>query len=67
MKFRIVVEQGKHNVFTFYFNVEIGNDLLSMRLIGNAGYGISQIVSAVFFLAVVFITGINYRTKLLAR
>jgi len=34
---------------------------------GNAGYGITQIISAVFFLAVVFITGINYRTKLLAR
>lgn len=43
------------------------NNILKLLISGNAGYGISQIISAVFFLAVVFVTGINYRTKLLAR
>ncbi len=49
------------------FSYILLNNILKMLISGNAGYGISQIVSAVFFLAVVYITGINYRTKLLAR
>ena len=49
------------------FSYILLNNILKMIISGNAGYGISQIVSAVFFLAVVFITGMNYRTKLLAR
>ena len=49
------------------FSFILLNNILKLLISGNAGYGISQIISAVFFLAVVFITGINYRTKLLAR
>jgi amino acid transporter len=49
------------------FSYILLNNILKMLISGNAGYGISQIVSAVFFLAVVYITGMNYRTKLLAR
>jgi len=49
------------------FSYILLNNILKLLISGNAGYGISQIISAVFFLAVVFITGINYRTKLLAR
>ena len=43
------------------------NNILKLVIDGNTGYGISQIVSAVFFLLVVYVTGINYRTKLLPR
>ena len=49
------------------FSYILLNNILKMLISGNAGYGISQIVSAVFFLAVVYIAGMNYRTKLLAR
>lgn len=49
------------------FSYILLNNILKLLISGNAGYGISQIISAVFFLAVVFITGMNYRTKLLAR
>jgi len=49
------------------FSYILLNNILKILISGNAGYGISQIVSAVFFLAVVYITGVNYRTKLLAR
>jgi len=49
------------------FSYILLNNILKLLISGNAGYGISQIISAVFFLAVVFVTGINYRTKLLAR
>ncbi len=49
------------------FSFILLNNILKLLISGNAGYGISQIISAVFFLAGVFITGINYRTKLLAR
>ncbi len=43
------------------------NNILKILIDSNAGYGISQIVSAVFFLAVVYLTGLNYRSKLLPR
>lgn len=49
------------------FSFILLNNILKMVISGNAGYGISQIVSAVFFLAVVYVTGMNYRTKLLSR
>ena len=49
------------------FSYILLNNILKLLISGNAGYGISQIISAVFFLAVVFVTGMNYRTKLLAR
>lgn len=49
------------------FSYILLNNIMKLLVSGNAGYGISQIVSAVFFLAVVFVTGMNYRTKLLPR
>ena len=49
------------------FSFILLNNILKIVISGNAGYGISQIISAVCFLLVVFVTGINYRTKLLAR
>lgn len=49
------------------FSFILLNNILKLIVSGNAGYGISQIISAVCFLLVVFVTGMNYRTKLLAR
>ncbi|MCQ2450262.1 MAG: inner-membrane translocator [Clostridia bacterium] len=49
------------------FSYIILNNILKLLIDSNAGYGISQIVSALFFLAVVYLTGMNYRTKLLPR
>ena len=49
------------------FSYILLNNILKILIDSGAGYGISQIVSAVFFLAVVYITGMNYRTKLLPR
>lgn len=49
------------------FSYILLNNTLKLLISGNAGYGISQIVSAVFFLAVVYITGMNYRSELLPR
>lgn len=49
------------------FSYILLNNTLKILIDGNTGYGISQIVSAVFFLAVVYVTSINYRTKLLPR
>ena len=49
------------------FSYILLNNILKIVISGNTGYGISQIVSAVFFLAVVYVTGMNYRTKLLPR
>ena len=49
------------------FSYIILNNILKLLIDSNTGYGISQIVSAVFFLAVVYITSMNYRTRLLPR
>lgn len=49
------------------FSYILLNNILKILIDSGAGYGISQIVSAVFFLAVVFVTSMNYRTKLLPR
>lgn len=49
------------------FSYILLNNILKLLIDSSVGYGISQIVAAVFFLAVVFVTGINYRSKLLPR
>lgn len=49
------------------FSYILLNNILKILIDSNSGYGITQIVSAVFFLAVVFVTSINYRTKMLPR
>ena len=43
------------------------NDILEMVIESNAAYGITQIISAAFFLIVVYLTSMNYRTKMLPR
>lgn len=49
------------------FSYIILNNILKILINSNAGYGISQIVSAMFFLAVVYVTSLNYRSQLLPR
>ena len=49
------------------FSYVILNNILKLLIDTNSGYGISQVVSAVFFLLVVYVTGLNYRTKMLPR
>lgn len=49
------------------FSYILLNNILKLVIDGNAGYGISQIISAVFFLIVVCVTGMNYRSKMLPR
>lgn len=49
------------------FSYILLNNILKLLIDSNIGYGVSQIVSAVFFLAVVYVTGLNYRTQNLPR
>lgn len=49
------------------FSYILLNNILKLLIDSNTGYGISQIVSAVFFLAVVYVTGLNYRSQMLPR
>lgn len=43
------------------------NNILKLVIDSNIGYGVSQIVSAAFFLAVVYVTSLNYRSQMLPR
>lgn len=43
------------------------NNILNLLIDSSSGYGITQIVSAAFFLAVVYVASMNYRTQLLPR
>ena len=49
------------------FSYIILNNILKIVIDSGIGYGISQVVSAVFFLAVVYVTGLNYRSSILPR
>lgn len=49
------------------FSYILLNNILRLAIEGSAGNGVSQIISAVFFLIVVFVTGMNYRSKNLPR
>ena len=49
------------------FSYILLNNILKLIIDSNSGYGITQIVSAVFFLAVVYVTSMNYRSKMLPR
>ena len=49
------------------FSYVLLNNILKLVVDSGVGYGVSQIVAAVGFLAVVFVTGINYRSKQLPR
>ncbi len=49
------------------FSFMLLNDILEVLIDSSAAYGITQMISAAFFLAVVYITSMNYRTSLLPR
>lgn len=49
------------------FSFMLLNDILEVLIDSSAAYGITQVISAVFFLIVVYITSMNYRTSLLPR
>jgi ribose transport system permease protein len=49
------------------FSFILLNDILELLIDSSAAYGITQLISAVFFLIVVYVTSMNYRTSLLPR
>ncbi len=49
------------------FSYVILDNILKILIQGNAGYGISQIISAVFFLFIVYVTSMNYKSQNLPR
>lgn len=49
------------------FSFILLNDILGLLIDSSAAYGITQLISAVFFLIVVYVTSMNYRTKMLPR
>lgn len=49
------------------FSFMLLNDILEIVIDGSAAYGVTQLISAVFFLIVVYTTGMNYRTSMLPR
>ena len=49
------------------FSYIILNNILDLLINSTSGYGITQIISAVFFMAVVYIASMNYRSQMLPR
>lgn len=49
------------------FSFMLLNDILELVIDSSAAYGITQVISAAFFLIVVYITSMNYRSELLPR
>ncbi len=49
------------------FSYILLNNILEIVIDSSASYGLTQIISAVFFLAIVYVTSMNYRTSLLPR
>jgi ribose transport system permease protein len=49
------------------FSFILLNDILELIIDSSAAYGITQLISAVFFLLVVYVTSLNYRTSMLPR
>ena len=49
------------------FSYMLLNDILEIVIDSSAAYGITQVISALFFMAVVYITSMNYRTQALPR
>ncbi len=56
-----------HAALVGAFSYELLNTTLQLLFSGNTGYGVSQIVSAVFFLAVVYFASARYRGSILPR
>lgn len=49
------------------FSFMLLNDILELVISGSAAYGITQLISAIFFLIVVYATSMNYRSAMLPR
>ncbi len=49
------------------FSYILLNNILELLLNSGSAYGLTQIISAVFFLGVVYVTSMNYRTSMLPR
>lgn len=49
------------------FSFILLNDVLEIVIESSAAYGITQVISAAFFLIVVYITSMNYRSQMLPR
>lgn len=49
------------------FSYIILNNILDLLIDSTSGYGITQIISAVFFLIVVYVASVNYRSQMLPR
>ena len=49
------------------FSYIILNNILELMIDSTFGYGIIQVISAVFFIAVVYVASANYRTQMLPR
>lgn len=49
------------------FSFILLNDILELVIDGSAAYGITQLISALFFLVIVYLTSMNYRGKMLPR
>ena len=49
------------------FSYIILNNILDLLINSTSGYGITQIISAVFFMAVVYVASMNYRSQMLPR
>lgn len=49
------------------FSYIILNNILDILINSTSGYGITQIISAVFFMAVVYVASMNYRSQMLPR
>lgn len=49
------------------FSYILLNNILGIVIDSSSAYGLTQVISAVFFLGVVYVTSMNYRTKLLPR
>ncbi len=49
------------------FSFMLLNDIMELLIDGSAAYGITQLISALFFLLIVCITSMNYRSSLLPR
>lgn len=49
------------------FSYIVLNNILNLLIDSTSGYGITQIVSAVFFLIIVYVASVNYRSQTLPR
>ncbi len=49
------------------FSYILLNNILEILIDSDSGYGLTQVISAVFFLVVVYVTSMNYRTSMLPR